>query len=1175
MSASCPECGEPFVPGTESCAICGPPPEIRRRLRERKLATILFADIAGATGLGETLDVERLQEVMTSFYDAMREEVEAMGGIVDTFVGDAVMAVFGVPAAHDDDPDRALAAARRMFERLAELNETLFSSEGVTIEMRIGVNTGDVVMAARDQPELGRMTGDAVNVAARLQEHATPGTVVVAARTVATATSFRFRELGPVTLRGRTEPVRIFELGPSVESARRSLITSAPIVGRDHELSLLETLFERTLRENSPYLVTVYGSAGVGKSRLVAELIESLGRRVAAPTILSGRCRPYGEVVAYGALAEIIKNSASILDSDPPELALAKIGKLVRTIQEPAATGDLDRVAEALAYTAGIGSETSALHEMSPRQIRAEIRKAWRWFFPKSGRSGGVVVLIEDIHWADPALLDLLEDLADRVEGPVLFLCPARPQLTDSRPSWGGGRKSFSSILLDPLTPDESATLVGLLTATDGLPDEVRNKILQRAEGNPFFIEEIIRSLVDAGSIAITDEGLRTVSGVSDVQIPDTVHAVIAARIDLLDPDHKRALQCAAVIGRTFWTGALTFLLDWEESRVEEILDGLEQRDLVLARLDSDLGVDREYRFRHVLIRDVAYETLSRRDRTSIHRWVAEWFTRSAGDRRRELIGLQAHHLVNAYDGMVAQGGDDPEAEQIRGEAFTSLLLASAQAKRRVALGEAKHFAREARRIAADRSEESGSVEALGEAFFYGYEGDAAWQHLKEAVDLRLESHDPDPHDIARMCARALEMPVRWPGAMVSPPTETTVAHYLRLGIAHTVDPGSADAIRLLTIKAFWQHAFPGRVDQPDPPVISPEEAIHSAEQAIEAARQLGRPDLESAALDGLAACHIPEGAYHEALAASKRRVTLVDGLNDLWEIGDTFAMNSWTRYHIGHYRETFEYADEGFSRTVGEAPSLALHCLSWRTQARFRMGDWDAAVEDYRLARRLLGEQKDLPPHYVAPIFGIAALVHEIRGEHAAADAILEVLRRRFEASAPADREAQPLSRLAEFVSLVLARRNRMARARELIEVTTWRRKGRLGLLLESAMDVAGQAEDWTWAAELTTQARELATARQLEALAAATDAAEGRVAFAAGDAERAIRLLENSVAEFARLNAIWDGVRADIALAVAHFSVGRATEAQAILNRALPTLERLGARREIDTTRDLLAKG
>lgn len=1114
--------------------------------------------------------MERLQELMAAFHQAMQEEVEAMGGTVDSFVGDAVMAVFGVPAAHDDDPDRALTAARRMFDRMALLNATLFADEGVAVDLRVGVNTGDVVVAATGDPELGRITGDAVNVAARLHEHATPGTAIVAERTKVGASAFRFREIGPVALRGRSEPVVAFELGAPVDDGLRSSSMSAPMIGRDHELALLDTLYERVLRERAPHLVTVYGQPGVGKSRLAREFTESLARGTAPPIILRGRCRPYGEVAAYGALAEILKAGAGVLDADPPAPSLARVGKLVESLQVGTQPGDPDRIIEALAHTAGITAPESVLPDMSPRQIRTEIRGAWRWFFSASALQSPIVVLIEDIHWADPALLDLLEDLAERVDGPVMFLCPARPWLTDFRPNWGGGRHSFSSIMLDPLTPDDSDALFRLLTASDGIPEVMRSRILDRAEGNPFFLEEIIRSLVDAGSVSRTESGLRLVADVPDVQIPDTVHAVIAARLDLLGSDHKRALQCAAVIGRTFWIDLLSFLLGWEEVELVEALDNLERRDLVLARLSAGIGARREYRFRHALIRDVAYETLSRRDRTAIHRWVAEWLA-SASAGRGELEGLRAHHLTQAFDGM--EHLNDEEAEQVRRAAVEALLAASTQAKRRVALGEAKHFAREARRIAVTKLEESSAVEAIGEAFFYGYEGDAAWHYLREAVDLRLASQDPDPAGVARMCARALEMPVRWPGAMTSAPSEKTVAHYLHLGTSQLQDPGGPDAVRLLTVKAFWQHAFPDTERDAEPHVIGPEEALRSAEQAVEAARRLGNAELESAALDGVSACYIPDGAYREALAAAQQRLDLLPQLHDVWEIGDMFAMNAWTRYHLGQYRETFTYADEGFTRAVGEAPGPALHCLRFRSQARFRLGEWPAAIEDYRLARRLLGEHADMPQHYVSPAFAAAALMQELRGEHAESDFILEMLRREHEATAPDDRDTLPLSRWAEFLAPILARRGRIEQARELLEATVWRRPGRLGLLLEAGIDVAVEAGDWDEAARLVEESHRLAALRRIESLEAAAQAGAGRVALAGGDRDQAVALLERAVTSFAGLSAEWDRARTELALAEAMVADGRRRDAEAVIVHALNTLERLGAVREAEAARDLAA--
>jgi tetratricopeptide (TPR) repeat protein len=283
--------------------------------------------------------------------------------------------------------------------------------------------------------------------------------------------------------------------------------------------------------------------------------------------------------------------------------------------------------------------------------------------------------------------------------------------------------------------------------------------------------------------------------------------------------------------------------------------------------------------------------------------------------------------------------------------------------------------------------------------------------------------------------------------------------------------------------------------------------------------------------------------------------------------------MNSWARYHIGHYRETEKFAEEGFVRTVGEAPSLALHCLRWRAQARFRLGDWNLVGDDYRLARRLLDEHKDVPPHYVSPMFGTAALVHELRGEHAAADAILELLRRGYEGSAPEDRDTLPLSEWAEFVAPILARRGRVPDARELIDSTLWRRKGRLGLLLEAAMDVAVEAGDWEWAEDLVPRARALSTEYRLEALEAAADATAGRVALATGDPDRAIEILARAVAAFAGLSADWDCARTEVHLAQALIDRGR--PAAEILEHAVTVLERVGARREIDTARDLRETG
>jgi tetratricopeptide (TPR) repeat protein len=1056
-----------------------------------------------------------------------------------------------------------------MLERLESLNQRLLAEHGIRLEMRVGVNTGEIITTASAEPELGTLSGDAVNVAARLEHEAEPGTVLVAERTVRAGTRFQFDPMGTLPIRGRTEPVTVYRLGaPRAESARSIPSVRAPLIGREHELGVLTGLYERVASEARPHMVTIYGAAGVGKSRLTAEFVDALLASSRPPTVLFGRCRPYGEETTYGALADILSERARIRDTDPPELAEQRIERLVERLGGDAAGGGIARL---IAYTTGIGRVTEEFAGYTPRQIRSELRSAWRWFFSAWARKGPLVVVIEDIHWADPALLDLLEDLEERAEGPVLFLCPTRLQLTDSRPGWGGGRRSFSSVFLEPLTSTWAERLVDRLLNLNGVSGWLRREILDRAEGNPFFIEEIIRSLIDDGSIEWREGRWLIAGDVEHIEIPDTVQAVLAARIDLLEATEKRALQGAAIVGRIFWTGSIASLVGLSDAETDDILDGLERRDLVTSRLDSRMTGQREYRFTHVLIRDVAYASLSRRDRTPLHRQVADWVGRTAGERQSEVVGLRAHHLTRAYEGGRELDWDPDELEDLRRQAFTSLLEASAAARLRGALGQAKHFAREARRLAAGVAEQAEAAESLGEAFFYGYEGDDAWEQLREAIDLRLEIATPPERDVARLCARAIVLPVRWPGAMQSPPREEIVARYLELGFGNVTDPAGEEAIRLLTMKAFWQHPFARRPDDPRPFLITPEESYEAAQQAVAAAREAGRPDLESGALDGAGSYHISQGDYRNALVYTARRLEIVEDLHDLWEIGDTFAMNGWVNLHLGHFVDAFRNPDTGFERTAKEAPSLALHCLRWRGQARFRLGEWDEVVTDYGLSRELLDEYRDRPSDYVSPLFAVCALIHEIRGEPEEADAVLAHLVGVHESRPPADRDRLPLSRWAEYTAPIAARRGEVDEALAMIEATMWRRPVRLGMLTEARLDVMAEGGRWKEAIVAAGEARHLAEESDLLALAATADLTEGRALVALGNLEPAAELLTGARAAFARLAGPWDEARASLALAEARLAAGAGDEAERVLRPAMATFEALGAARELRRAREL----
>lgn len=1129
---------------------------------ERKLVTVLFADISGSTTLAEQLDPERYREIIAAFFETIRGFIESYGGTVEKYVGDAVLAVFGVPLGHGDDPDRALATAYDTMRVLDDLNSRLASSHGVTLAARIGVNTGEVVALSRTEPEMGIVAGDPVHVASRLEQHAQPGQVLVADRTVRASRRFRFRDLGPLSLRGREEPVTVHELrGPTGETPAPLL--RARMVGRRQELMLLDTLLDRVIEEQRPHLVTIYGEAGIGKSRLIDEYGDSRPNAL----MMRGRCLPYGEESTYRPLAEILKARAGILDSDPP-------GRVIEKIEE--VLGDApgtERRSAALSYTIGIDSEQFSFREMSPRQIEDEIQNAWRQLFSSMAAEGPLVLEIEDIHWADTAMLSLLENLAERTEGPILFVCTARPQLADRAPAWGGGRRNVSSIMLDPLTEDQSSELIGLLLRIDEMPPPVLRDILGRAEGNPFFIEEILRRLIDEGAIVPSGDGWSAQQGISEVHIPDTVQAVLAARIDLLPGAEKLALQCAAVVGRIFWRGAVAALLGFSTAQVDLLLDRLEGRDLIRSRLNSSLEGEQEFVFNHVLTRDVAFDSLSQRERTGLHLRAADWVERNAGDRRREVSEVLSYHLLQAFEGLRADPASDvEELERTRRAALDYLLLASESARLRIALESARRLARSASELAVAAKEEAQAQEALGEAFFFAHEGDAAWEHLRSAMDLYLKSATQTSADLARICARALETPIRWQGSMQAGPPEGEVHRYLQIGFAHAGDSDTAERVRLLTLEAFWPHAFPRPPDRAHEARVSPERSLAAGEEAVAMSRRVERPDLESAALDGVGANYIALGRYDKALEVVDRRLDLCEQLDDIWEVGDAHSMGAWANFHLGRYREAFSRADQGFSVTATRLPSVAVHCLHWRALARYRLGDWDGLLADLDLAGTMLGDRRDAPPHYISAMHAAAALVHEIRGRPADADQIIELLRGVDESAEALDRDSTPMGRWAQFLAPLVARRGQLEEARRMLSGTTWRRGARLGLLLEAECEIA--AGEWEGVGELIETARFEVERCGFESLECAVDRLEGRLALQAGDAAGAVRFLTRAHHGFERLSAVWDLARTDLILSEALLEAGAGDDAEDLIASAIDVLERLGAAREAVEGRSLLGR-
>jgi class 3 adenylate cyclase len=1161
---ACPSCAGENADDARFCSQCGRPLAGAGAAggAERRLVTVLFADISGSTPLGEELDPEDLQDVLGAYAASMRQEIEAEGGTVEKFIGDAVMAVFGVPVAHEDDPSRALRAALRMRRRLEELNVDLERRHGVSLAMRIGVNTGDVVASRDARPEVGMVAGDAVNAAARLEQTADTGQILVSERTARAARGFRFREVGPRTLRGKSRPVETVELVDELAELPGDIERGvpglrAPMVGREHELELLRSIYGRLASSGRAQLVTIYGDPGVGKSRLTRELLAWVEAHYGDVTLLKGRCLPYGEAVTYWPLAEVLKTHTEVLDSDPPESALAKIGALTGGVL--AAVPDPARSAAVLAYTFGLEDPRFRLAELSPRQVRLEAHEAWRAFFTGLTADGPSVVVVEDIHWADDALLDLLEELADRVAGPLLFVCPSRPDLAQRRTGWGGGKRNFSSIFLEPLSHEHARVLVDALLAVEDLPDETREAILGRADGNPLFLEEIIRHLIDEGRIVRDDGRWTATEAIGDIVIPDTVQAVLAARIDLLPSDERQALLSASVVGRVFWTGSVAQLLGDGDVRADEALGRLEERELVLSQLGSRIAGEREFLFKHVLTRDVAYGTLARRDRARAHADVAAWIESASGERQREFADLLAHHLAVAYEGSLTDPAVSRERrDELRRKALSAALAASAEARSKMVLERANEFAEAALGLAGDAHERSLALEALGLCALWDYRGDDAWRNLSQAVDERLASGQELGEPLAMLCARAVESPTRWPASMASAPDEADVARYVEIGLQHAADEGEA-RVRLLLARAMWVFAF-GRGGFSDEDA---ERARRAGDEAVTLAEALGRDDLASAALDGVGSIEFILGLHGRTASVWERRLPIAERLTDPWEVGDALQTAADSALFVGRYADALRWADEGYERSR-TGPDVWRACLAWRAIARFKLGDWGGALDDLEVIEAAPATTRfGTVGYFTLTLWTCLAFMHELRGEPAAADRLV----------ARASGELPSTVRMTPWLARLAAHRGSDEAFERFEESKSLAgREMGTGAILEALCDVVAELARWELADDTVAEARAFAERALLQALPFHADRLEGRAALARGDGAGAAGSLTRAREGFAGLGARWDEALAALWLGEAQLTLEATGEARSAARAAYAVFDELRSVRELEQARSLL---
>ena len=696
VGVPCAGCGAPLDPEARFCKHCGHAADasasaILERLpgdpfvalraagapgspaRERKVATLLFADIVGFTSLGEGHDPELVATLVATTFERLSQEVARYEGTIEKFAGDALLAVFGVPSVHEDDPERAVRAALEM--QAAMISVGASAGGRPALALRIGIETGEVLVdltRARDERDLF-VTGDAVNTAARLQAAAEPGAIVVGPSTYAASRDIvEYRELPVLELRGKAVPVAAWQ-AVSVKARRGDrrapLGIGGPLVGRDHEMTLLKDTVRRAVEDGRPHLVTVIGSAGVGKSRLAWELEKYLDGLPRVHRWRKGRCLAYSSR-SFGAIADIVKADARVHDDDAPATTRQKLRQRIAELAIPAA--DVPALQGALEAVLAVGE---------PRDHpREELFEAWRRYFSALAAADPLVVVIEDIHWADDGSLAFIEFLARWAEGPLLVLCLARHELLESRPSWGGGLTNALTVFLEPLAAAATERLMdGLLEG--GVPAPLRDRIVTLSEGNPLFAEEMVRMLVDRGALRFADGHWELAHDVGSIDIPPSVQAVLAARLDTLPAEEKRVAQDAAVVGRIFWDVVVAHLAQAGREPTHELIRRLRVKDLVVQRRPSSLAEAAEYGFRHVLIRDVAYDSLPKRDRSRLHRDIAGWAESELADRIEEFAELIAGHLsaALAYEEEFALD-DDEDLRLLRGLTKRAALRAARRA---------------------------------------------------------------------------------------------------------------------------------------------------------------------------------------------------------------------------------------------------------------------------------------------------------------------------------------------------------------------------------------------------------------------------------------------------------------------------------------------------------------
>jgi class 3 adenylate cyclase/tetratricopeptide (TPR) repeat protein len=941
LLAVCAECGAEIPPGAGFCPACGAPvvAQAQPSGEERKVVTVLFADLVDSTRHGEQLDPEDLRGLLSPYFTRVRGEIERFGGTVEKFIGDAVMAVFGAPAAHEDDPERAVRAALAVRDAVAELNE---SSE-VDLHVRIAVNTGEAVVALGASPESGEgmVAGDVVNTCSRLESAAPTDGILVGKTTYhATADAVEYREAAPVDAKGKSEPVLAWEaLGSRPEPER----PSTPLVGRWQELSQLLDAIVRVREERSPQLVSLVGVPGIGKTRLVRELYNAVDAERDGAGWLRGRCLPYGDGVSFAALAEMARAEAGIRTTDSDEQAAAKLRAAVEALPGDADPAWLEAHLRPLV---GLASDVT--------ERREDSFAAWRRFFEGLAERGPLVLVFEDLHWADPGVLDFIDHLVDWASGvPLLVLCTARPELLERRPGWGGGKRNAITISLSPLSDEETGELVGALLGEGDLPEGLAKRLLTRAGGNPLYTEEFARMLLERGFLVRENGSWRLAE--PELPLPESVQGTIAARVDGLPYGEKTVLQQAAVIGKVFWLGAVAQAFRLGREETEQLVHGLERKEFVRRERHSSIADEVQYAFRHVLVRDVAYGQLPRARRADAHVRVAAWLESLQGG-GEELAEQLAYHYQCALELQRVLGED---THDLATRAAPALHQAGTRALSLNAFRAAlRFFDSELELLPADSPARPYALLGLGKARAHA-EG-AGIAELEQAFEGVMSAGDLES---AADVASSLT-PLLW-----SRGEADRVAHYLEraTGLVEELPATTTKAIALSRIASVQSVG------------VNPDEAIRTARAALELAELTGGEETKARAYGALATARTTRGDW-EGFEDFQRSLDIALALKSPTAIL-SYINYAGSKMAYGDLPGAFQLQEMG-RRLAEELDDARL--TAWlqgeRITEYYFSARWDEAVE---LADEVIQAPSDSPLSYMAvPARLVRSHVRHHRGD-------------------------------------------------------------------------------------------------------------------------------------------------------------------------------------------------